>query len=240
MAEPASDEIETDARPPSWGLGDAALGFLAGFTGSYVAIILYVAVFGDDDPGLAGRVLLQAPLWAGLLALPLVVARTKGNGARPDFGLYLRPLDVPLGLAIGLALQLIVLPAVYYPIFWLTDIDADDVSAPAEELTSQATSGLGVALLVFLVVIGAPIAEEVFYRGLLLRSLRKRNLGVAAAVIISSVLFALSHFQLIQIPALLVFGLVAAVLAVRTGRLGPSIWAHVGFNLTSVVVLLAT
>ena len=95
-------------------------------------------------------------------------------------------------------------------------------------------------MLVFLVVIGAPLAEEVFYRGLLLRSLRKRGLGTVAAVLISSAVFALSHFQAIQLPALFVFGLVAAMLAVKTGRLGPSIWAHVGFNLTSVVVLLAT
>jgi membrane protease YdiL (CAAX protease family) len=50
--------------------------------------------------------------------------------------------------------------------------------------------------------------------------------------------FALSHFQLIQFPALFVFGLVVGALAVRFGRLGPSIWTHAGFNLASVVLLL--
>ena len=30
-----------------------------------------------------------------------------------------------------------------------------------------------------------------------------------------------------------------SVLAHRTGRLGPSIWAHVGFNATTVVALVA-
>jgi membrane protease YdiL (CAAX protease family) len=240
MAEPVSDELETGVRPPTWGLGDAVVGFALGFVGSVLLGSIYVAVTDDLDPGLAERVALQIPLWTGLLGVPLWAARRKGNGARVDFGLTARWLDAPIGLAIGAGLQLLVLPALYYPIFWLTDLDAEDVSAPAEELTSQATGGLGVVLLVLLVVIGAPIAEEVFYRGLLLRSLTKRGLGSVAAVVISAVVFALSHFQLIQFPALLVFGLVSAALAIRTERLGPSIWAHVGFNLTSVVVLLTT
>jgi membrane protease YdiL (CAAX protease family) len=227
-------------RPTRWGLGDAAAGFALGFVGSVLLGSIYFAVTDDLDPGLAERVALQIPLWTGLLGVPLWAARRKGNGARIDFGLTARWFDAPIGLAVGVGLQLLVLPAIYYPIFWLTDIDAEDVSAPAEELTSQASGGFGVFLLLLLVVVGAPIAEEVFYRGLLLRSLTKRGLGTVAAVVSSAVLFALSHLQAIQFPALLVFGLVSATLAVRTGRLGPSIWSHVGFNLTSVVVLLTT
>jgi membrane protease YdiL (CAAX protease family) len=38
---------------------------------------------------------------------------------------------------------------------------------------------------------------------------------------------------------LFVFGLVAAVLYVRTGRLGPGIVAHLAFNATAVYALLA-
>jgi membrane protease YdiL (CAAX protease family) len=61
-----------------------------------------------------------------------------------------------------------------------------------------------------------------------------------AAVAVSSVIFGLSHIlQFVQLPALIAFGLVAAYLAERTDRLGPSIWAHVGFNATTVFVLLS-
>jgi membrane protease YdiL (CAAX protease family) len=238
MAQPVPDERTAPRDPRAWGLGDAVVGFVVGFAGSILLGAVYFTVSGDEDPGLAVRTLLQIPLWAGLLGVPLLAARNKGNGARRDFGLEMRPLDVPLGLAIGIGLQLVVLPALYYPIFWLTDIDANDVSAPAQDLTNQATGTIGVVLLVLLVVIGAPIAEETFYRGLVLRSLQKRGIGAVGSVVFSAVIFGLSHFQLIQLPALLVFGLVAGTLAVRTGRLGPGIWTHVGFNLTSVVVLL--
>ena len=54
---------------------------------------------------------------------------------------------------------------------------------------------------------------------------------------LSSAVFAAVHFQALQFAGLFVFGLVAALLTVRSGRLGPAIWAHIGFNLTTVTVL---
>lgn len=53
----------------------------------------------------------------------------------------------------------------------------------------------------------------------------------------SSTVFGISHFQLVQFPGLFAFGVVLAVLAVRTGRLGPSIAAHVAFNGVAVIGL---
>ena len=48
------------------------------------------------------------------------------------------------------------------------------------------------------------------------------------------------HLEALQFLGLFVFGLVAGVLAHRTGRLGPSVAAHVGFNVTTVVTLWLT
>ena len=70
-------------------------------------------------------------------------------------------------------------------------------------------------------------------------SRRARSLPIWPAMVITSVLFGISHFQALQLPALAAFGLVLSILAHRTGRLGRSIWAHVGFNATTVVLLLA-
>jgi membrane protease YdiL (CAAX protease family) len=42
----------------------------------------------------------------------------------------------------------------------------------------------------------------------------------------------------LQFPALLVFGIILGVLAWRSGRLGPAIWAHLGFNVVAAAGLL--
>ena len=88
-----------------------------------------------------------------------------------------------------------------------------------------------------MLVVAAPIVEEIFYRGLLLRALERRT-GTTWAIVLSSFVFAISHFELLPFPALFLFGAGAAVLAVRTGRLGPGIAAHFAYNATAAYFLL--
>jgi membrane protease YdiL (CAAX protease family) len=57
------------------------------------------------------------------------------------------------------------------------------------------------------------------------------------ATIGSAVAFGLAHFELLQLAALILFGLVLALLAERTGRLGPGIVAHATFNAATVLTL---
>jgi membrane protease YdiL (CAAX protease family) len=59
-------------------------------------------------------------------------------------------------------------------------------------------------------------------------------LGVVASVVV----FGLAHLQGIQLPALLLFATASALLAVRTGRLGPSMLCHAGFNAWTIFQLL--
>jgi hypothetical protein len=51
------------------------------------------------------------------------------------------------------------------------------------------------------------------------------------------VLFGAMHFQPLQLPGLTAFGIVAATLAARSGRLGPAVFAHVGFNAVALFSL---
>ncbi len=143
----------------------------------------------------------------------------------------------PMGLAIGVATQLLVLPLLYLPIFLLTGTDSDELSEPARELADRAGSLPSWLLFAVLVGVCAPVVEELFYRGLFLRSLTKRGLSPVVAVLVSSAVFAAIHFQVLQFAGLFAFGLIAGTLAARSGRLGPSIWAHIGFNMTTVVLL---
>lgn len=229
---------------PRWGGVDLVVAFVVAQLASALGFALFALAQGipaselDTDALTIGEVaLLQIPLWLGLLGVPLVATRLRGNGPRRDLGLRSTLGDVPIGLAIGVACQLVLVPLVTLPIFIFTDTDREALEAPARELTEKA-QGPGVLVLVLVVVVAAPLAEEVFFRGMLQRTLARR-LPIWPAMVITSVLFGVSHFQALQLPALAAFGLVLSVLAHRTGRLGRSIWAHVSFNATTVVALLA-
>lgn len=255
----------TPAEGPRWGGGDVALGIAVAIAGSTVALYVVVALSGyapfSPGPGttagwLSGRQLVgQAPevldtlanlpiewrlvsqlgLWIGLIGVPLFAVARKGTSLREDLGLRMAPRDVPLGLALGVGLQLLAVPLLYLPIFWLTG--EQDVGADARDLVSTATGAAGIALLFLVVGVGAPFAEELFYRGLAQRSFARR-IGRRWAIVAAAVLFALMHLQELQLPALVLVGVVCGWLADRYDRLGPAIWTHVGFNLVAAAVLV--
>ncbi|MEZ5349557.1 MAG: CPBP family intramembrane glutamic endopeptidase [Microthrixaceae bacterium] len=225
---------------PWWGLGDVAAGILVAQVLSLVVVVIVYTTAGwteATDVPLWATALLQMPLWAGLAGTALYVSRLKGNGPVQDYGLKMKLLDVPLGLLAGIACQLLVLPLLYWPLLQLLGRSSDELSEPAEDLAGRASGTTGWVLLTLIVVAAAPLVEELFYRGLLLRSLERRGWPTWAVVVGSAAVFAAMHFQALQFPGLFVFGCVLALLACFTGRLGPSIWAHVGFNATTVVSL---
>jgi membrane protease YdiL (CAAX protease family) len=179
--------------------------------------------------------LLQLPLWGALIAGPLWFAAKKGRGIVADLGLRMKATDVPVGLAIGVASQLLMVPALYWVVFKI--IGVQDVSAEARALTDRATDPLSIVLVFVIVGIGAPVAEEIYFRGMALPIFRRR-VRARWAILASAAFFAATHLQPLQFPALLVFGVILGVLTVRSGRLGPALWAHVGFNVVAAVSLL--
>jgi hypothetical protein len=226
----------------TWAAAGWAAGFVASLAGTIVALMVLPSAGNSGSSGeellqelsMVGLVALQVPLWLGLLGTPLL-ARRYGLDWRNHLGWRMRVIDVPVGVAIGLALQLVVVPLLYWPIF---QIFGDlDVEGPARDLTALAESPLEVALLVAMTVVLAPLTEEVFFRGLLQGALRDR-LGPVWALTIASVAFGITHFQLVQFPALVLVGLVNGFLVLRTGRLGPALWSHAAFNAVTVAVLL--
>ena len=215
---------------PRWGLGDA----IAAVVIAYSSAILFSSLVSDSKHlTLVEQSLLTLPLWICAIAVPIWATTTKGNGPRIDLGLELRPLDVPLGLLCGGIAQ-IVIPLTYRML--LSESTSRELDAPARELGRYATSVGGKVLLVLTIVVVAPFAEELLYRGLVLRSLERR-LSSFAALVVTSVVFAAMHFQPLQFAGLAIFGMIVGVLAQRTGRLGPAIFAHVGFNAVAVAQL---
>lgn len=257
-----SRPVEHDA--PRWGFGDVVIGYVAAQLASLLvfSVVLSGGRYALSPPtGIGGAVgevagrlatgqvagvsepiplwltaLLQLPLWAGLLIVPILATRVKGNGPVRDLGFRFRWIDVPVGLVVGTASQLVMVPAIYWILFKF--VGSQDVSEAARNLTDRATSPVGVVLLMAIVGIGAPFAEEIFYRGLLQRSLIKRGMDWRWAILLGAFIFALSHLQSLQFPALFVFGTILGYMTHRTGRLGPAIVTHLAFNITAAIMLV--
>lgn len=92
-------------------------------------------------------------------------------------------------------------------------------------------SGLwGLAFAVVSACLLAPLAEELLYRGILFRTLWNR-LGVMAAAVISSLVFALMHFYSgYGLASVALFGLACCLLYAATGSLTSTIGLHVLYN----------
>lgn len=218
-------------REPRWGLGDVAIGLVPFALG---AVSLVGAEASTDPVQLSALVGGSLFVWVFLVGVPVVATKVKGNGLVADLGLRFRAVD---GLAfVGGAILQAALPYLYVPLLELLGRTAEDVEAEARRVV-EGTTGAGIALLVLVVCIGAPFAEELFFRGLLLRA-TDRRFGPTVAIVASAVVFGLSHLQGIQLPALLLVGVFAAVLAVRSGRLGPAMLFHAGFNAWSLLQIL--
>jgi len=180
------------------------------------------------------------PLWAGFVGVPLIASRIRDLDWRRDLGWGMRAIDIPVGLAIGLITQLLLVPLLYWPLE--SFINQEELEEPARNLIALANTPIEVAALVLMVVVGAPLAEEIAFRGLLFRGILDMESGhrfsVAVAVVASSAIFAAFHLQLLQFPGLFTIGAIAALGLYRTGRLGTAIWIHIGFNATAVVAVL--
>ena len=94
---------------------------------------------------------------------------------------------------------------------------------------------LPVGVLLILSIVMAPLCEEVFFRGAVLRGIRS-TWGTVVGLLLSSALFAAWHIMPPRMIVTFVLGLWFGWLTVATGGLGMSIVAHM-FNNAAVVVL---
>lgn len=92
-----------------------------------------------------------------------------------------------------------------------------------------------VLLVLLVVLVLAPMGEEMLMRGVAYARVR-RHLPPLAAALITSGIFSLMHLNLVQILVTLPLGLVLAAVYEQTGRITPVVLIHAVFNLLSVVV----
>lgn len=82
-----------------------------------------------------------------------------------------------------------------------------------------------------------PIVEELLYRGAGVSLFAA--LGSLPAVAITSLAFGLAHGLVLALAALVFFGIVTALLRLRTDSIYPCMLVHCAFNATSLVVAVA-
>lgn len=236
----AAEEVDSVALVP---VGDAGFGWLgAWLAGALVASAVAVSS-GADNMAEAGPVWLFASAvtqWVPMVVVVWALGRLHGKGDLvADYNLRIRYIDL-VGIPIGVFTQLVVLRVLYWPLrrAWPDAFSTEELEQRARDMYEGA-HGAGVVLLILVVVVGAPLVEELAYRGLIQGALTRRlggvfGLGLAAAW------FALIHFQPVEYPGLFAAGLVFGGCFLLTGRLGTSVVAHLAFNAAGLALVASS
>ena len=224
-----------------WTYPDAIAVFFGGLVGSLIIIMLAIPLNGGNQLADVPLLLLSSSGQA-LVELAMLTYMSKSRGTSSwdlDFGFRFEARDA-IGLFYGVMLQLAVVVAVQIPIAWLLHLEnppEQDVATIAGEASSPLTK-----ILVFVVlVMVAPLTEELLFRGVLLSRVR-RDFRPHAAVAISAAVFAGIHLidpnAAFAVPGLFVIGLVLGYQALYTGRIGLSVATHAGVNMLASIAIL--
>jgi len=237
---PVRSAIRPSATPVPIEPRVAVVVFAASWMAAQLLSAVALAIFGGGESvaetpiGVLAVSLLAA--WSAYLGGMWYASQRAGTGDPvADYGITFAPIDAA-GVAIGVLSQLVLVGIVYLPLeaLWPDTFTDDRLQENARDLVDRADGG-SIVLLVLIVVVGAPVVEELFYRGLLQRPLVAR-FSDALVVIGVAALFALVHFRPVEYPGLFAFGLVLGTCAALTDRLGLPIVTHMSFNLTGLVL----
>lgn len=219
---------------------------LVGAAGAAVAIGLalvmrFAAGAVWTGSGFAELVAGTAGLWTGLLMSCWWASRRYGTGrVADDYGFRVRRSDIPVGIGLAAVARLLVFVAVV-PLVLLLDQPVMRNLSPL----GDGAAGAGALVLVAVLVLGAPVVEELFFRGLLQRSL-EAALPAAWAIVVQAVVFGAAHLDgelglanVVVFVSTAIGGVVFGIAARSTRRLGPAVAAHASFNVLPAVLLLA-
>ena len=231
----------------------AVVGFLVGQLGALIFGYIAGAIAGKTAAQMTAIASASVPpewyvvatllgLWIGFIGAPWLASRTQGTRHFfRDLGVRFRLIDL-VGIAIGIGGQILV--AIMYAPF---QHDIHDFNGPSQKLTGGSHGG-GFVIIAIATVVFAPAMEELFFRGLLLKSLVRlftkvggaggaRTAGIVLAVIADGLLFGLAHGEWVQLAGLAAFGMILAAVSYRTGRLGMNMVAHASFNLVAIIAI---
>ncbi len=214
------------------GLAGVLVGFVLGGVFQVVGAVLVPGSTAADI------LLSEIGLWCGLGGTAVVASRRYGTGSLVrDFGWRVRAIDLAWGPLAALAC--IFTAGVIGASFQGSRFSGSNTNI----ITSQRGNTVGVAVVTVLAAVGAPIFEELFFRGFLRTALASR-LGVGA-VWAQAVLFGFAHYQfglglgnVSVVTATAGIGVVLGYTAHLARRLGPGMIAHGLFNLLVTITII--
>jgi membrane protease YdiL (CAAX protease family) len=106
-----------------------------------------------------------------------------------------------------------------------------------KELGAEEGVGLAIATAILLIVV-APLAEEIFFRGFIYQAFRN-SFGVWPGAILSGLVFGAIHFEFFKLVQLAILGVILALLFERTQSLWPPIMLHAINNTLAFIYLMA-
>jgi uncharacterized protein len=220
-------------RAPGWGLWDALwAGIAAVVIGLVVGSLLVLVKAPTSVQILVGT---TAP-WLAFAGWPLFTTWRRGNGPRIDLGLRLTWSDTGWGVLAGASGLIVAAIAALITRFFVPDLTSTAADAANELQDSAGRTSLVVFALI--VMVGAPVVEELFFRGLLFAALRKRGLGALPTIVLTAVIFAGFHFEPLRFFVLLPTGLLLGWVRSHTGSTGASMVAHGLVNAPGALLLL--
>ena len=219
--------------PPRWGLWDV-LGTILGWALIGLAAAAALARLNASVP--VAIIVGTAAPWIAMAGWPLWATWRRGNGPRIDLGLRLSWSDTGWALVGGAVALLLAGVAAL-----VTQVFAPDLTSAAAEAARTLHEESGKAPLILfaaMVMVGAPVVEELFFRGLVFGALRKRGLGAVLTILLTALLFSVVHFEPMRLLVLLPSGLVLGWVRWKTGSTGASMLSHGLINAPGAIALL--
>lgn len=233
--EPEPQEEEFSFPYATWGAMTAVgVSILALFAGLLLSLpFLAIAGVDSENEASAGTlVAIQTCTALGFILIPILVATGASGGLRNGLRrlgfVSFRPLQALAWCAAGIASYLAF--AIIY---------ANLIGQPEQDEIAERFGSLAAQFM--LIVIAAPLAEEICFRGFLFGGLRKR-LPMIPAALAGGLFFGLLHFTTgwSAVPALIFLGAMFAVVYEKTGSLWPPIILHMVNNGLALAVLTAS
>jgi uncharacterized protein len=135
--------------------------------------------------------------------------------------------------------SVLIVLAVTYGFELLLDVCNIDTGGNEWMMSVARTAG-SVPLLLFAIVIVAPIVEELLFRGFLLPGFSRTPLGAVGGVALTALVWAGLHIQynVWGIGEVLLMGVLLGAVRVRTGSLIPCLAIHVINNLVAMILMM--